>query len=186
MQSLNVHMTQVLIPSSFWRAALIVDIVIGEDTLLRPDVAIRYLRSAIPNPPPAWLKYDKQGCPTPHIAVYVAMAENLPTPDFLELLRRYTARDSPVQVLICALISVDRKEFWSGICETSGGTLESPSSPGWTPEAETRSIMAPLELKHEISMEKLVLGSEADPLVDAEYISLDAEGIRRTIKDALE
>jgi hypothetical protein len=145
------------------------------------DVAYRYL----PNPPPAWLKYNKQGCPTPHIAVYVAMAEPPPTADFLELLRRYTARDSPVQALICALISFE-KEFWSGICETSGWTLDSRSSPGWTPEAYGRSIMEPLELKHEISMEKLVLGSEADPLVEAEYLSLDTEGIRRTLKDALE
>src|SRR5271170_7977490 len=92
---------------------MVIDCTLNNRSVKRPDASFHLHRNSIPQPPPDWLKFMRNGAPYPNIVVEVEVNHESPTKLMNDCQRYFTATTS-VRLWIGVKYWRAGKSFWVG------------------------------------------------------------------------
>lgn len=151
----------------------------------RPDASFRIRPRAMPNPPPGWIKFFRNGAPYPNVVVEVAV--NNEGPAKLEGdCHRYFSNTTSVCIWIGIKVWVAGKKFWVGWAERAPTGDRATIHTNMQFPPHHHPVDTPVNLVYQIPMQTVYGNGVPRPPADPATLDIDCDGIRLLIQELLE
>jgi len=156
-------------------------------TLKRPAMSLGLQSSAIPNPPPTWLKFLPQGqaaSPFLSIVAEVNVTDESPSA-LLNYAQKYFSESTSVRIWLGVKVWLRSRQFWVGWGErqVNGSGCQVHSSMGWPPNSS--SINTPVNIIYRIPMTMVYGPGIAMPSDAPATLDIDVEEIRQLLEKTI-
>jgi len=156
-------------------------------TLKRPGMSFGLQSSAIPNPPPTWLKFLPQGHAAsflPSIVAEVNVTDESPSV-LLNYAQKYFSESTSVRIWVGVKVWLRSRQFWVGWGErqVNGSGCQVHSSMAWPPNSS--SINTPVNIIYRIPMTMVYGPGLAMPPDAPATLDIDVEEIRQLLEGTI-
>jgi hypothetical protein len=160
------------------------DVHLFAGTIKRPDSSFGIRPTALPNPPPAWLRFLPNGAPYPNVVVEVEVNH-----EGLTKLRadchRYFSNSTSVCVWVGIKVWVAERKFWVGWADRSEDGNRATIHTNLRFPPHHHPVNTPVNLVYHIPIQTVYGNGVAIPPNSPPTLDIDCDAIRSVVQEFL-
>jgi hypothetical protein len=161
------------------------DVRLDAGTIKRPDASFGIRPRALPNPPPAWLRFLPNGEPYPNVVVEVAVNHEGPAKLRADCYR-YFSNTTSVCIWIGIKVWVAGQKFWVGWADRAANGNRAMIHTNMRFPPHHYPVNTPVNLVYHIPMQTVYGNGIAIPSNSPATLDIDCDQIRDIIREFLE